>query len=172
MLTYPFTEADAQRCYAEWGANCGPNALAFILQVPLDSVREALPGFAEKRYTNPTMMRAGLASFGRTVTLVPCNRKSAKSIMFAPQPALVRVQWTGPWTAPGAHPKWAYRQTHWIVTYMVERQAAMVFDCNGGISGFKNWESLIVPLLTQSVPRSDGGWYAANIWRLNDPSPQ
>lgn len=57
MLTYPFTEADAQRAYDEWGANCGPNALAFALQIPLEEVRDVIPQFDERRYTSPTMMR-------------------------------------------------------------------------------------------------------------------
>ena len=77
----------------------------------------------------------------------------------------VRVQWTGPWTAPNANPRWAYRHTHWIATYMVERQAAMLFDCNGGIRGFKSWEAEIVPLLTD-YDRADGGWYPTHVWKL------
>ena len=38
-LTYPFTESDSQRAFDEWGANCGPNALAFALQIPLSAAK-------------------------------------------------------------------------------------------------------------------------------------
>lgn len=168
LLAYPFTQAEALRAYDEWGANCGPNALAFILQVPLESVRHAIPGFEEKRYTSPTMMAAGIRSLGRTATAVH-TRGSAptKDTMFGREPFLVRVQFTGPWTQPGANPKWAYWHTHWIVTYMVERQAPMVFDCNGGIRGYQEWEREIVPLLTGSIKRADGNWFPTDVWRID-----
>lgn len=168
-MTYPFTEQEARKAADEWGCNCGPTSLAFILQVPLERVRHAIPGFEEKRYTSPTRMKAALANLGRTVTAYSHAGEGHPVVgtMFGRAPSLTRVQWTGPWTAPGANPKWAYRQTHWIVSYAVEGQAPMVFDCNGGIRGFKSWESEIVPLLTADTPRADGGWFPTHVWRLD-----
>lgn len=162
MLTYTFTEDDVQAAHDEWGANCGPTALAFALQIPLDDVRDAIPGFDDKRYTSPTMMRQALEHLGRPFQVI---RPADRSTMFQWSPSLVRVQWTGPWTAPNANPRWAYRHTHWIATYMVERQAAMLFDCNGGIRGFQSWQDEIVPLLT-NYDRADGGWHPTHVWKL------
>jgi hypothetical protein len=85
--------------------------------------------------------------------------------MFHDAPSLVRVQWTGPWTEPGASPKWAYRQTHWIATWR-ERGVPLVFDCNSGITGI-SWIDSIVPQLTKLYPRADGEWFPTHIWRLN-----
>ncbi len=114
------------------------------------------------------MMKAGLASLGHTVTAYsgPDGLPNVGT-MFGRKPSLVRIQWSGPWTAPGANAKWAYRQTHWIATYFVEGQAAMVFDCNGGIRGFTSWQQEIVPALTAMYPRADGGWFPTHVWRLD-----
>lgn len=177
---YPFTEQEANDAYKEWGCNCGPTSLAFALQIGLDQVRGKIPGFEEKRYTSPTMMKAGLANLGRAFK----NAGADPAAMWDEKPALVRIQWTGPWTLPGANPKWAYRQTHWIVTWVeivtnprVMSAAALemgareeaklrVFDCNGGIRSFDSWKQEIVPLLTALYPRADGGWNPTHVWRV------
>ena len=39
MMLTPFTEEDAYRAYNEWGANCGPGAVAAIMGMSLDEVR-------------------------------------------------------------------------------------------------------------------------------------
>lgn len=165
MLTYTFTEADSQRAYEEWGANCGPNALAFALQVPLESVRGAIPDFEAKRYTNPTMMKAALANLDRTFS--PYGFPRLVAGMFTTVPSLTRIQWCGPWTTEGANPKWAYRQTHWIATWRESQESPpMVFDVNGGISEFYSWKDEIVPELTASVPRANGDWFPTHVWRV------
>ena len=175
-LVYPFTAEDAQRAYDEWGCNCGPTSLAFILQKPLDYVRDAIPGFKEKRYTSPTMMKSALASLCRTFTA----GRPTKDAMFTTKPALVRVQWCGPWTKPGANPKWAYRQTHWIVAWHQDEITPgpepwpfrrgvgdWVFDCNGGIRAYQSWLTEIVPVIVADYPRADGEWFPTHVWRLS-----
>lgn len=163
MMNYPFTEEEARVAYDEWGCNCGPTALAFALQTSLDVTRRLIADFDQKRYTSPAMMLDALIASGRQWRDI---RPVDTSRMFQVGPSLVRIQWTGPWTQPGANPKWAYRQTHWITTFLVERQAAMVFDVNGGIMGFQRWQSEIVPLILKSYPRSDGGWHPTHIWTI------
>ncbi len=183
ILAYPFSEAEAKQAYDEWGANCGPNALAFALQVPLTTVRGKIPGFDEKGYTSPTMMKAGVEAMGKKVNPYPFPLVAAA--WFAPRLALVRVQWTGPWTAPTANPKWAYWHTHWIVCWKgivlaaqdmsaaamesgaSEEEVPTVFDCNGGIRSFQSWKDEIVPLLTGSIKRADGGWLPTHVWRID-----
>src|SRR5262249_23228130 len=137
--------------HAAWGCNCGPSALAFALQKKLDEVRPALPLFAERRYTNPTMMRAPLAHFAPP--LVVC-RAPLKSDLFHALVALVRVQWRGPWTDPQPT-KWAARYTHWFVTWL-EGESRLVFDCNGGIQHFDTWEKTIPPAITAQYKNASG----------------
>lgn len=170
MLKYTFTEAEFKAANEAWGCNCGPAALAFALQVPLDTVRPAIPQFEERRYTSPMMMAAALHYFDQgfsPVTNPSGGRDHGHGIesMFADRVSLVRIQWTGPWTANGARAKWAARQTHWIVCWK-EGERRQVFDCNGGIRAVEDWEQTIVPAIVATVPRADGGWFPANVWRL------
>jgi hypothetical protein len=177
MIDYPFTEADVQRAAEDWGCNCGPAALAFALQVPLDRVRGAIPGFEQKRYTSPTMMRAALDGLGVRFAPAPTGLAVARANMFDGRTALVRVQWEGPWTAPGAHPKWAYRQTHWVATWLAATRrnesdrTRMVFDCNGGIRPFGQWEREIVPAIVATIPRANGEWFPTHVWRITEARP-
>lgn len=161
-LDYPFSSADLEAAYKEWGCNCGPSALAFALQLPVDRVRGAIPEFTSKRYTSPTMMKQGLASLGAAIDVV---RNPMREDMFHERPALVRIQWTGPWTAPGSNPRWGYWHTHWVATWMVGLDPKL-FDCNGGIMGLTGWEAEIVPLITGEIKRADGGWFPTHVWRL------
>lgn len=163
-LTYPFSEEEFQRAAEEWGCNCGPSALAFALQIPLDRVRHAIPGFESKRYTSPTMMKAALANLN--VTWSPERILSARYTHADDHTSLVRIQWTGPWTAPGANPKWAYRQTHWISTFTSAHGAKLVFDCNGGMMGLQRWIDEIVPFIVKHVPRADGDWFPTHVWKI------
>ena len=166
-LIYTFSEHESRHAYETWGANCGPNALAFALQMPLEGVRPHIPQFDKRCYTSPSMMAAALESLGHRVLKIT-NRLARHTVieqMFHDRPALVRIQWTGPWIVDGKPQKWAARQTHWIVCWCDEG-LSLVFDVNGGIREFSDWQTEIVPPLTQSVPRCDGGWYPANIWRV------
>jgi hypothetical protein len=159
-ITYPFTEEDSRAAYEAHGFNCGPNALAFALQFPLLEVLGRIPGFEEKRFTSPTMMKAGLANLGRNWTEHPFPRMVAG--MFADKPSLVRIQLDGPWCAEGANPRWAYRETHWIVAW----KPRQIFDVNGGIMTFESWCDEIVPALLANNKRANGKWFPTHIWRV------
>lgn len=169
---YPFSSEELLAAMRDWNCNCGPSALAFALQVGLDKIRGKIPGFDQKGYTSPSMMSEALYELGKGYLAI---RADDYRPMFNHRIALVRVQWHGPWTAPGANPKWAYRQTHWIATWedMEERgiEGRMeifnrVFDCNTGICSFDDWQKFTVPLILKGVPRADGKWSPTHIWRL------
>jgi hypothetical protein len=160
---YPFTEQEFQTAVAEWGCNCGPSALAFAARCSLDRARRAIDGFDAKRYTSPTMMKAALATMGRGFRDVrPVNKAS---LCPENQMDLVRIQWLGPWTAPGANPRWAYGYTHWVAMWG-NSSGAFVFDCNGGAMLYQQWKAEIVPLLTGLHKRATGEWEPTHIWRL------
>ena len=157
MISLRFSEADAQRAHDEWGMNCGPGALAAVLGKTLDEVRAHLPGFDEKRYTNPTMMWAAL------------NSLRARYKVFVrtggwPSYGLARVQWEGPWTAPGVPARVAYRHTHWIGVNARNPENIGIFDINamnsGGWIAFAHWTADLVPwLLAEAEPKANGRWH-------------
>lgn len=168
--TYTFDANEMTQAAQDWGCNCGPSALAFALQVSLDEVRGLIPDFETRRYTSPTMMKAALAAAGVSFTQI---RELDRYGMFQETVSLVRVQWTGPWTAATANPKWAYWHTHWIAT-VLEGNTPVVFDCNSGMTTLESWECDLVPLITKQISRADGGWFPTHIWQLPSvpPNPQ
>jgi hypothetical protein len=153
-----FTQADAERAADEWGCNCGPSALAAILQLTLGEVRPLMGDFESKRYTNPTLM---FQSLDRAAGLWHWHRRPDRDW---PRYGLARIQWTGPWTKPGVPARVAYRQTHWVGAMRGAREIG-VFDINmiangTGWGSLMNWETILVPwLLKEAVPRADGGWF-------------
>lgn len=165
-MQYPFTQDEMETAIREWGCNCGPAALAFALQRPLAEIRYAIPGFAEKRYTSPTMMKGGLEFFKVAWSVVTPSASRPPDIenLFDEMPSLVRVQFTGPWTKPGSNPKWAYNYTHWVATWR-ERSVPLVFDINGGAMGILSWDEVLAEIARQT-PRADGGWFPTHIWRI------
>src|SRR5690606_14906891 len=133
----------ADRAYDEWGANCGPGAIAAICGITLDDLRPHMGDFERKHYTNPTLMWAVLDSLGVTWA------KVTPAVSW-PQYGLVRIQWEGPWSEPGAPPHWAYRHTHWVGAATDPVKGVGIFDINaiGNGSGWcslDDWKAMIVP---------------------------
>lgn len=120
---YCFTEEEAEQAATEWGFNCGPTALAFAARVSLSAVRGMIPGFEQKRYTSPTMMKQGIANLGREFE--PRLAGMSLDTTMLGRIAVVRVQWTGPWTQPGSNPRWAYNYTHWICSWLSTETALL-----------------------------------------------
>lgn len=164
-----FTAAEAQAAWEAWGLNCGPGALAAVLDIPLGTAREALVGFDQKRYTNPTMMRAALVTLG-----VKFDWQVRKHAYLPPIYGLARVQWEGPWTAAGVPPRVAYRHTHWIGG-RVHAGEQQVFDINcmsaGGWVSFGTWQRAVVPwLLKQCEPKATGDWWITHLVEIVPPA--
>jgi len=131
MIPVRFTQDDANRAHDEWGANCGPGALAAIMGMTLDEARPRLIGFDAKGYTNPTMMFDALKSVSAdfAVRRFPDGRYCD---LDWPLFGLARIQWEGPWTNPGVPMRARYRYTHWVV---------------------------IAPHLIAQYPRASGKWH-------------
>lgn len=157
-----FTEDDAARAYDEWGANCGPGAIAAIMGMTLDDVRPHMGDFEQKHYTNPLLMWQVLRNIGAKWRLV----KAARAF---PDYGLARVQWEGPWTAPGVPARAAYRHTHWIAAqWSAAREEFGIFDINcmnsGGWVSLDDWKSLVVPwILEHCAPRANGRWHLTHV---------
>lgn len=158
-----FGSVEAGEANDTWGANCGPGAVAAIMDMTLEEVRPyfAAAGFEGKHYTNPTMMNDVLRAIGRPW------RKIGREW---PTWGLVRIQWEGPWTEPGVPMPARYRHTHWI-GHMRGKHSDGVFDINaigndGITAGWvsrEDWGSMLVPwLLKQVSPRNYGTWHVTH----------
>lgn len=157
---------DMLRANEEWGANCGPGAIAAIMGMTLDDVRPHLGDFENKRYTNPTLMWSALRSLKAKWSI---NRRK-----LWPMYGLARIQWEGPWTEEGVHPKARYRYTHWVGAMIGPNGFKYagkpgeldvgVFDINALANGsgwcsLNDWERTVVPFILEEYPRANGRWH-------------
>lgn len=154
-----FCPSDVDEANALWSATCGPIACAALLGVPVAQVRSAFPSFPARPWCSPTQMLEALSAVGRRGVL---QQHKAGDRAFVD--GLAYIQWSGPWTAPGAPVRFAYRHTHWVA---VARSGCMIYDAN-----FDRWMSAswwaerVPPMLLEDVPRADGGWWIRSTVRI------
>lgn len=190
---HTFGPGDAMHASNVWGANCGPGALAAILGLHINAVHGFIPGFDEKKYTNPTMMKQALERLGvkwrdrsandpnnyademaeqdpggvSLMTLKPTDYRQFKSHALV-RYGLVRIQFE-PW-----YGRLAYHFTHWVgaaeFRLGVEpaaRTDLFVFDINYGWRRFDDWAAKMPELAKDASPKSDGNWHATHRWELD-----
>lgn len=170
MTELRFTQEDAALAHDTWGANCGPGAIAAICGLTLDELRPQMGDFEAKRYTNPTLMWEVLDRLG-----VEWGLQTITPFTW-PRYGLARIQWEGPWTAPGVPMRARYRHTHWVA---VQRRRLIpddvgIFDINamasGGWVGLKDWEDVIVPwILAECEPGNCGAWHITHAVEIARP---
>lgn len=163
-----FTAEDADAAHEEWGCNCGPGALAAILDITLAEVRPLMGDFERRGYTNPTLMFDALNKSGRR-----WKRLGSGSAFNWPGYGLARIQWHGPWTEPGVPARVAYRNTHWVGA-QAGRNSMGVFDINavnsGGWVDVNDWAGILVPwILKNCVPKANGRWTITHAIEVDSP---
>lgn len=108
-----------------WGANCGPKSLAAVLGLP--TVAAARPLVHPFRgFMSPTDMLNALAAAARAGDVVSFRHSRDIGDPW-PMLGLVRIQWLGPWCAPGVNPRAAYRHTHFVGVRTVDRRSKEAF---------------------------------------------
>lgn len=171
VITRPrFNESDAIRAFDEWGANCGPGAIAAIYGLTLDELRPHMGCFEQRpaRYTNPRLMREILASL-YPLTGRRWKWKRVESYRAWPNYGLARVQWEGPWTRPSVPIRVRQRHTHWVGAATRRNGEVGIFDINAinngsGWVSLEHWTSIVVPwLLPICAPKADGGWHLTHV---------
>jgi hypothetical protein len=186
MIPLRFTLEQAISAGEDWGANCGPGALAAITGKTLDEIRPHMGDFEAKRYTNPTLMFQALKSLG---VAWRCGRRCEKDGRVSiksdqatdwtpdglawPKYGLARIQWEGPWTAPGVRISKRYRHTHWVGS-LFDGVEHWIFDincmCAGGWVPFAEWSGQVVPwLLGECEPKADGRWHITHAISVEAP---
>lgn len=152
---------DVEAAYDTWGANCGPCALAAVLQRPVDQLRPWLTGFETRRYMSPTHLSQALDA-----ARAP-HRRLLPSLITPPAYGLYFVQWEGPWLAPGVPVAAAYRYTHTVGVAVCEEYGLMLYDVNacnttsaqGAWVPYEWWAEEVAPRITETIKRADGKYY-------------
>ena len=130
VLAYPpplrFSADEANQATQKWGLNCGPMSIAAACCMRLDEAYEAVSPF--KGYMNPTHVSDALTRIGQEFVVLKGlrERKLCHGIN--------RIQWEGPWLAPGKDKREAYKHTHWVAHFN-----GRVF-CTA--TGYINWLSV------------------------------
>jgi hypothetical protein len=167
-----FTLADLEHAHAAWSCNCGPAALAAICGLTLVEVRPHFPGF-KGLVTTPQMIFALKSARPHARFTVSTYRDHGW-----PRFGLARIQWEGPWTAPGADPKWASRFTHWVGASQGEASGVEIWDVNAldvnatfgdGWAPLKWWKRDIVAALTGEIQNASGGWHITHAIEVERP---
>jgi len=166
-----FTFEDLQCASDEWGINCGPAAIAAMLELGLSEIRPKLGDFEQKGYTNPSLMFEILRRLQVQWRCLTISRFNNAPLDW-PSYGLARVQWEGPWTAPGVPQRVRYRHTHWVGSVIEPAHPGAVnqyvFDvncaCIGGWVPFEEWRSQVVPWLLGTVyaeekRKPSGAWH-------------
>lgn len=169
MIAPPkFSQADAGRAYVEWGANCGPGAIAAVCGLTLDELRPHMGDFEKKLYTNPTLMLDTLSRLRRASIIAGWRKVEHEWPVYG----LVRIQWEGPWTRPGVPIRVRYRHTHWVASGHHESDVG-VFDINcmnngSGWVKFRDWRDTVVPYILETcVPKADGRWHVTHTIEID-----
>jgi hypothetical protein len=112
-----FTEAESIDAEGDWGAACGPQAIAAAINEPLEHVRENLPaGF--RGSMSPTQVKRTLDAFAIVYRQVKelQDQKLRNGLGY--------VQWDGRWVMSKFRQE-RYHYTHWIAA-----RNGWVFDLN------------------------------------------
>lgn len=150
-----YRPTDAEQAFEEWGANCGPAAMAAICGMQLSEIRKHMPNFPG--YTTPSIVLQTLRSAG-----LKCDYGVERQW---PLRGLVCIQFGGPWMEKGAHWAEPYKRTHYIgVMYDA------VYDVNcDGWGTRAEWEAEIAPWLGGFHKKWDGTWFARSCVVVTSP---
>lgn len=157
-----FTSEDLARANSEWGCSCGPASFAFAGGLTLDEARKYFPDF--RGWCNTKMMKAALRA-----QRLPWAQHEFGCIdtnnMFNACPAIVRIEFTGPWTGT----QWAAHHSHWLATFRrKDYDGRMVYDVNSGVIDMTTWEQEWLPQLLARHKRATG-WRPTNIMLIGTP---
>lgn len=168
-----FSVDEANAAATVWGFNCGPGAVAGVLGYTPAELRPHMGDFEAKRYTNPSLMWDVLDRLGIT-----WRRRVLSSTMPTHPPTwplfgFARIQWEGPWSAPGVPVAASYRRTHWVGAITVTGEI-FVFDincmCVGGWVPLAEWRDSVVPwLLKECQPQANGRWHITHQVEVKRP---
>lgn len=172
----------------EWGLNCGPGALCGALNIRPCDVRPHLGDFERRGYMSPSHMWAALKAIGIGYEL-------KRDGHWPESEGICRVQWGGPWCAPGRPAVAAYRHTHWVAARRSSWDGGpdfvpfgtgpvWVFDvnnligpgaelscgsdeCPDGWLPYRWWAGGVVPELLPA--KGDGRWWLTHTAEIRRP---
>jgi len=151
-MIYP---PDIKPAADEWNANCGPAAIAAILDRTLAETRPLLDGFEQRGYMNITHVLKALTA-GNVLFQARLKKRPAYGLVF--------VQWGG---HEKKHAFVQYKFTHWIAV-----AGDVVFEINAPyLVSWDEWQAQM-PGLIQEAGWGDGTFFIRSAIEIysNDSS--
>jgi hypothetical protein len=156
----PPAPTDIDEALAEWGATCGPAAIAAALGVSIGSTRRLVCDLDDrgeplrfKGYMGIRELRRALERAGVTISASGSVVPPDALLKHAQCPCVAMVQWSGSWDEV---PRAAAAYRHVIALARAETGEQFVFDVNDDDWNPRPfWEKEIVPLL---MPHRATGW--------------
>lgn len=165
MLELPYTAEESIEAHIMWDAVCGQHSLAAVCHVSLETLREA---GIRGGWMNPTHISTALTTLRRGFSILRPHPTSPQARTYhltaAPEERLLcRVQFEGPWLHPGAHPKAAYRQTHYLAATQghILEPALNPYAWQPVAEWQPQWEDFV-----KTCHPKCAGWHFTHIWRL------
>lgn len=159
-----FSQVELSEAYGVWGCNCGPAALAAVLDLSLTECFCFLGRFDKRRYMNTQHMQEAIEQAGR-------RWRNVKLSPDTPTLGLTRVQWHGSWLLPGVPLGAAAKRTHWIGLRHHEGQR-LIYDVNASFGFPKTWETAdewengTAPQSAEWIRGCDGTWSITNTLEI------
>ena len=138
---------DVREAHANWGANCGPAALAAALGRDIADVVASFPNFPDRPYTNLPMMVGALNSLGLSWSKVddPGSRDGF------PTNGVVLIRWISHTHSPSQFN--GIQRRHWIAV-----ASDFVYEINlDSWVPRQLWETGFLPILAKDHPQP-GAW--------------
>ena len=155
---------DLAAAHKEWGCNCGPSALAAALNLRCADVRDAFGDFDERRYVNPSHMKAAAGVLGyRALLTERLVVGSAPPARHPPLFGVAFIQFTGPQVPQTWHAQ--YLHTHWIACAF-NGTRTIIYDCNHAVPiPLSEWAIEVFPRF-ESDGRPYTGFYIRTAYQL------
>jgi hypothetical protein len=152
----PFAPRDVDRQHDLWGANCGPAALAALLEMSVADVR----GLVERKGPFKGYMNAGdLVSALRHLGLATSRSDHPRGRTAWPlSVGLAVIQIEGPWCAEEVNPRARFRYTHIVAS---RHGGSLVYDVNAKAWLDRSpWEQYVMKPIVAAQSRATG-WYTS-----------
>jgi hypothetical protein len=174
-LLYEPSDVDEQ--WKEWGANCGPSAIAALVGREVKDVRAAVEhaaGGEKSKKKGRSGRWLGYMHAGHLISVLQAFGLDPKRTNFAPKQGrwprkgLAMIQTEGPWCHPPAKPTARFRYTHTVAVIDAGPPlGVLVYDGNAEGWAKEEWWAEHVMKKLVKLEKGATGWHITTTLEIN-----
>lgn len=162
-----YNEAQSNEANRLWKASCGHHSIAAAVGIHIDDVRPHLTH--EKGWMNPTNISHTLDSLGISYDLTKGHTGRGADAFCV---GINRIQFEGPWTAPGKPPAAAYRYTHYVAMMKQPDFPGKILDTIIASHIWLHFPGWLDAIAQYSKEDGTTGYHVTHHWKIEyDPQP-